>query len=253
MCQTRVSLIVIIGKDFPDIENTIRVLSKKAWPIEWEGHYKVPAVISEIEKDYIEEFEDLFNKRKLGFNYAYSSVVMTVRFPKATFDFECDTIVASILLYFEHSEWSKTETFDDIRNAINLDEKVCEGSLRVLVNSKHKLLQQHPADMGSPSIVHSAFSLNPNFVTTLKFIKASCVQVGDKREEQSQQNRKEVMTNVMKDREIIYMAVIVKVIKQHKKLSHQDLFTMSQEQSKFPLDEEHFSKLVKDLIEKDLV
>lgn len=103
------------------------------------------------------------------------------------------------------------------------------------------------------SIQSSEFILNRAFNPQLNFIKVFTSSYEEKKGEQSESSRIDVINKVKDDRKYIFQAIISKLIKSYKRLSHLELYQKTVEASKIPIDDVSFKGIIKTLVEKDIM
>jgi len=155
--------------------------------------------------------------RRLTWQPSYGSADVRVAFKNKKHELNVSTYALVILLLFEDLSQGEEMTYEDIREATAIPEAELKRNLQSLACAKWKILKKHPPSREVRE--DDAFTFNHDFTSPLARIKISTVT---SRVENADE-RLETRERVDEERKHQTEACIVRVMKDRKRMSHNDL------------------------------
>ena len=144
---------------------------------------------------------------------------MRVRFKSRAHDLNVSTQALVVLLLFENVQSDETLSYGDIKRSTDLADPDLVRTLQSLACGKFRVLTKSPKGRDvNPS---DTFSFNDTFQCSLARIKIMQVAV----KVESTKEREETQEQVDEERKHMVEACIVRVMKNRKTLSHNDLIS----------------------------
>ncbi|OCK85175.1 Cullin-domain-containing protein [Lepidopterella palustris CBS 459.81] len=253
------------------IELGINVLTSMTWPLESMGSSGdneegkklkcvFPPAIERIKKGFEKYYGEKHSGRTLTWLAAMGSADIKAVFPKVPqkdgslkerrHELNVSTYGMVILLLFNDLPADQFLTFEEIQARTNIPKSDLIRNLQSLaVASKTRILMKDP--MSKDISETDRFSFNEGFQGKFHRIKVGVVTSGNKVE--SDRERKETEKKNDDSRAFCIEAAVVRIMKQRKELSHQQLVaeTLNQLAPQFKPDVSMIKKRVESLIERE--
>ncbi|KAF8896373.1 Cullin, partial [Infundibulicybe gibba] len=231
-----------------DIDLSVIVMTSTFWPM---SHSSSPCNLPEVLLKTCKSFEHFYlsrhSGRRLTWQPSLGNADVRVSFKTRQHDLNVSTFALVILLLFESLSDSEFLTYSEIKNATAIVDGELQRHLQSLACAKFKILKKHPP--GRDVNPEDSFSFNDDFTSTLQKIKintiSSRVETGEE--------RKETRDRIDEERRHQTEACIVRIMKDRKHMSHNDLVNEVTRQlaSRFQPEPLNIKKRIEDLIGRD--
>jgi len=202
----------------PSIDITVSVLTSTFWPMAMVASpSNFPAEMTEACKSFERFYLSRHSGRKLTWQPGYGSADVRVAFKAKKHELNVATYALMVLLLFEELSEGEQMSYEDIKSATLIPEVDLKRQLQSLACAKWKILKKHPPSRDV--LEDDTFSFNHDFTSPLVRIKISTVV---SRVENADE-RQETKDRVDEERKHQTEACIVRVMKDRKKLGHNEL------------------------------
>lgn len=258
-------------KDPKRIELAINVLTSMTWPLETMGgvasdeedqrpRCNFPAVVEKIKRGFEKYYSEKHSGRQLTWLANMGSADVKAVFPKVPqkdgsfkerrHDLNVSTYGMVVLLLFNDLPAGQHLTFEEIQAQTNIPNNELIRNLQSLaVAPKTRILIKEP--MSKDVKPSDRFSFNESFQGKFVKIKVGVVSGGNKVE--SDRERRETEKKNDDSRQFCIEAAVVRIMKQRKELSHQQLIseTLGQLATQFKPEVNMIKKRIESLIERE--
>ncbi|KAL5634878.1 hypothetical protein ACGC1H_002788 [Rhizoctonia solani] len=226
------------------------ILTAGIWPITNMtdfGGYVMPPVIAK----HISHFERFYNTRhtgrRLSWQPNYGSADIKVSFKARKHELNVSTAAMIVLLAFSDVEIGQELEYSDIKATTGLPDVELQRQLQSLACAKYKVLRKHPASRNVNTT--DSFAFNYDFTAPLQRIKIQTIAS----KAESTEERRETEEKVEEERKLQTEACIVRVMKDRKHMTHNDLINEVTRQlaSRFTPVPAAIKKRIESLIEKE--
>ncbi|KIY43994.1 Cullin-domain-containing protein [Fistulina hepatica ATCC 64428] len=204
--------------DPPSIDLSVIVMTSTFWPM---SHVASPCNLPEELLPAIQSFERFYFSRHSGRRLTWQPVLgnaeVRARFRTRSHDLNVSTLALTILMLFKDLEEAQTLTYVEIRDATQIVEQELQRNLQSLACAKFQILKKHPS--GRDVSAEDSFSYNMDFSSPLQKIKISTIAA----KVESGEERKETLDRVDEERRHQTEACIVRIMKDRKHGTHNDL------------------------------
>ncbi|KDQ14875.1 hypothetical protein BOTBODRAFT_158904 [Botryobasidium botryosum FD-172 SS1] len=232
----------------PSIDISVQVLTSTFWPM---THGVTPCTFSAEMNQAITSFERYYlsrhSGRRLTWQAAMGSADVRATFKARKHDLNVSTYALVVLLLFENVDEGGFLTYDEIKLATSIEDVELRRTLQSLACAKFKVLKKHPP---SREVAQTdSFSFNNDFTAPLQRIKIGTVASRAENDDQ----RKETMERVDEERKHQTDACIVRVMKDRKRMTHNDLINEATAQlaKRFQPNPAQIKKRIEALIERE--
>lgn len=202
----------------PEIDINVTVMTSTFWPM---SHSASPCNVSAEMGKACKSFEQFYlsrhSGRRLTWQYSLGNADVRVRFKARTHDVNVSTFALVILLLFEDLPNEEFLTYGDIKEATAIEDLELKRHLQSLACAKFKILKKHPP--GRDVFDDDSFSFNTGFTSSNQKIKISTISS----KVESSEERQETRDRIDEERKHQMEACIVRIMKDRKHLSHNDL------------------------------
>ncbi|KAG8876272.1 Cullin-3 [Tulasnella sp. 332] len=232
----------------PDLDLTVSVLTSTFWPMALTA---APCTLSpELTvacKTYERFYLSRHSGRRLTWQPNMGSADVRVQFNTKTHDLNVSTYALVVLLLFENLTEGDILAYDELKQASSIEDVELKRTLQSLACAKFKILKKHPA--GREVLNDDTFSFNHEFTSPMQRIKIGTVSAKVEDVEQ----RKETMERVDEERKHQIEACVVRIMKDRKTLSHNELINEVTRQlsSRFQPSPSQIKKRIEALIERE--
>ncbi|KAG9122118.1 Cullin-3 [Ceratobasidium sp. 392] len=226
------------------------VLTSTFWPITQTtslGNCIMPPVIAKSMANFERFYYARHTGRRLAWQPGYGSADIKVTFKARKHDLNVSTLAMVVLLAFSDTEVGEELEYKEIKQATGIPDQELQRHLQSLACAKYKILRKHPASRNvSPT---DTFSFNYEFTAPLQRIK---IQTVASRAEATEE-RRDTEEKVEEERKLQTEACIVRVMKDRKRMLHNDLVTEVTKQlsTRFHPVPAAIKKRIEALIEKE--
>ncbi|QRV89833.1 cullin family [Ceratobasidium sp. AG-Ba] len=232
------------------------VLTSTFWPITHTTNLSnciMPPVIAKAMANFERFYYARHTGRRLAWQPGYGSADIKVTFKTRKHELNVSTLAMVVLLAFndtdigEELEYQASSMLVEIQKATGIPDQELQRHLQSLACAKYKILRKHPATRNvSPS---DTFSFNYDFTAPLQRIKIQTVAS----KAETTEERRETEEKVEEERKLQTEACIVRVMKDRKHMSHNDLISEVTKQlsNRFHPIPAAIKKRIEALIEKE--
>ncbi|KAI0689999.1 Cullin-domain-containing protein [Cytidiella melzeri] len=231
-----------------DVEMSVTVMTSTFWPMSYSSPPCVfPGVLDEACKLFEKFYFSRHSGRKLTWQPSLGNADVRATFKARTHELNVSTFALVILLLFENVPVGETLSYEHIKSETRIQESELQRNLQSLACAKFKILRKHPAGRDvNPS---DTFSFNADFTSPLQKIKISTIAS----RVESVDERKETQDRVDEERKLQTEACIVRIMKDRKHMTHNDLVNEVTRQlsARFHPQPNTIKKRIEGLIERD--
>ncbi|KAH0784280.1 hypothetical protein KY290_003878 [Solanum tuberosum] len=224
----------------PGIDLTVTALTTGFWPSYKSFDLNLPAEMVRRVEVFKVFYQTKTKHRKLTWLYSLGTCNINGNFEQKTIELVVTTYQASALLLFNASD---RLSYQEIMTQLNLsDDDVVRQLLHSLTCAKYKILNKEPST--KTIFPTDVFEFNSKFTDKMRRIKIPLPPVDEK---------KKIIEDVDKDRRYAIDASIVRIMKSHKVLAHQQLVVECVQQLGriFKPDVKAIKKRIEDLISRE--
>ena len=243
-----------------------RVLTTNVWPFDsWfknedssesRMQIKYPAVLERTKQTYEQFYLAKHTGRKLSWmpNLGDADIRATFRAPDGKtkrYELNVSTYAMIVLLLFNDLSAEQGITFDEIAAETNISSGELIKTLSSLCQvPKWRVLKKEP--VGKEILPSDTFTFNESFTSQFVKIKIAAVISGSNKVENADE-RKETQKRIDDERGHAIEAAIVRIMKQRKTLSHQQLMseTLQQLSTRFQPDVNMVKRKIEALIDRE--
>jgi len=243
-----------VGESCSGIDLTVNVLTTGSWPISASPNIVLPRQVMEACKVFEEFYFRRHSGRKLTWQLSMGSADIKAYFPKKRYTINVPTYMVAILMLFNETP---TLSYQQIRDATQIEQKELDRQLATLVQGKAKLLHRNggvAVSKGSGGKEKfedgDEFRVNEKFTNshTKVKIQVSKTTSGERDPGQSRQV-------FLEDRKHEIDAAVVRIMKARRMVHHNTLVTevISSLTNRFKPDPRDIKKRVEYLIEREFL
>jgi len=236
-----------LGSNFYDnldqkIEFSVVMFSMNSWPLKnlaYNGFGSpFSSIVDAFNKFYLQKFAGVV------ISWQYDTSTCEVIWHADDTKYQCivSVIQAVILLMFNNKE---EFTFDELKEIINIDPEDLKTNLMSFLVAKERIVKKEPEASNKISETDK-FSINKEFTSKRKQFKINPLQKKETKEEIDQTTNR-----VLQERQYLLDASIVRIMKQKKTISHNDLVNEVFNDLKLPISIPEIKKRIESLIERD--
>lgn len=226
---------------------SVNVLTSTNWPISAQApSCTMPESLMEARRRYEEFYQSKHNGRVLTWHANLGNADVRVAFRARTHEINLSTFALVVLLLFDE-DGVETLSYGEIARATNIPELDLQRTLQSLACAKFRVLVKTPK--GREVGKDDTFSFNAAFTCPLARFKIQ--QIAARVE--TAKERKATNEKVEEERSFLVEACIVRIMKNRKQLSHNELVqeTISQLTSRFQPNLVMIKKRIESLIERE--
>ncbi|KAF9444819.1 Cullin-domain-containing protein [Macrolepiota fuliginosa MF-IS2] len=202
----------------PEVAISVIVMTSTYWPM---SHSASPCHIPSILAKSCQSFERFYlerhSGRRLTWQYGLGNADVRTRFKNKVHDLTVSTFAVVILFLFEELGDDDFLTYSEIKGATAIVNSELKRHLQSLACGKFKILKKHPP--GREINDDDSFSFNNDFTSPIQKIKIATVSS----KVETTQERKETRDRIDEERKHQIDACIVRIMKDRKHMSHNDL------------------------------
>ncbi|CDR88704.1 related to Cullin-3 [Sporisorium scitamineum] len=224
---------------------SVNVLTSTNWPISAQApSCTMPEQLMEARRRYEEFYQSKHNGRVLAWHANLGNTDVRVAFRARTHEINCSTFALVVLLLFEGEE---TLSYGEIARATGIPDVDLQRTLQSLACAKFRILVKTPK--GREVGKDDTFAFNSSFTCPLARFKIQ--QVAARVE--TAKERKATNEKVEEERTFLVEACIVRIMKNRKQVSHNELVqeTITQLTSRFQPSLVMIKKRIESLIERE--
>lgn len=232
----------------PEVEISVIVMTSTFWPMSYSAaSCKFPDLLIKASKSFEQFYLSRHSGRRLTWQPSLGNADVRVTFNSRKHDLNVSTFALVILLLFQDLKLDDFLTYQEIKDATTIPDIELQRHLQSLACAKYKILKKHPP--GRDINPQDSFSFNADFSAPLQKIKISTVA---SRVENTDE-RKETKDRIDEERRHQTEACIVRIMKDRKHMTHQDLVNEVTRQlsSRFLPDPLNIKKRIEGLIERE--
>ncbi|KAI0303827.1 Cullin-domain-containing protein [Multifurca ochricompacta] len=232
----------------PEVDINVTVMTSTFWPM---SYAPVPCTLPPLLVKASRSFEQFYlsrhSGRKLTWQPSLGNADVRVAFKARKHDLNVSSFALVILLLFEDLGGGEFLTYEEIKSATAIPDSELQRNLQSLACAKFKVLKKHPP--GRDVNPDDSFSFSADFSSPLQKIKISTVAA----RVESGEERKETQDRVEEERRYQTDASIVRIMKDRKHMTHNDLVNEATRQlaSRFLPNPLNIKKRIEALIERE--
>ena len=233
------------ARGVPSVGMYVHVLRTGFWPTYPPMDMTLPAVVVEGRQVFETFYAGKYQGRKLYWQHSLGTCVVKATFRKGVrHEFDVSLLQASVLLLFDQLEGGKMLSFREILDLTKIESGELKRTLQSLACGKIRPIKKRPkskevADTDNFVVAH-------DFKNSRFKLKINQIQIKETAEENQETNEK-----VFHDRLHTVDAVLVRIMKTRKTLSHSELMSETMSQLKFPAQGSDIKKRVESLIDRE--
>ncbi|CAI2384042.1 unnamed protein product [Moneuplotes crassus] len=219
-----------------------QILSQNNWSLPTKSIIKIPKEVMDQEDAFSAVYTEKFKKKKLIFNYTHSTCIIQAKHLSVPFEIHTSQILGLALLNFNDKH--------EIEQTVEL-----QPYLKLLT----PLLIEGPKKPGNDPnylIDTACYVLNPNYKVpdTRKItILREATEDDDRREGDSESAKSEIISKINENRKFQIMAIMARILKRAKRLTEEEYFAKTLEQTTLPMTQELFNETVASLVDRMLL
>ncbi|QRW04038.1 cullin family [Ceratobasidium sp. AG-Ba] len=226
------------------------VLTSTFWPITHTTNLSnciMPPVIAKAMANFERFYYARHTGRRLAWQPGYGSADIKVAFKTRKHELNVSTLAMVVLLAFNDTDIGEELEYQEIQKATGIPDQELQRHLQSLACAKYKILRKHPATRNVSR--SDTFSFNYDFTAPLQRIKIQTVAS----KAETTEERRETEEKVEEERKLQTEACIVRVMKDRKHMSHNDLISEVTKQlsNRFHPIPAAIKKRIEALIEKE--
>ncbi|KDR76203.1 hypothetical protein GALMADRAFT_225884 [Galerina marginata CBS 339.88] len=232
----------------PDIVLNVTIMTSNAWPMTHSASTcLLPSEMAKSCKSFEKFYLSKHSGRRLTWQLSLGNADVLVNFRAKSHELNVSTFALVILLLFEDLDDNDFLTYSDIQAATQIDDVELKRHLQSLACAKFKVLKKHPP--GRDVDPDDAFSFHNDFSCPMKKIKIATISS----KVENSEERKETRDRIEEERKHQMEACIVRIMKDRKHMSHNDLIHEVTQQltSKFSPEPLAIKKRIEQLIERE--
>ncbi|KAG5638768.1 pre-tRNA nuclear export protein [Sphagnurus paluster] len=232
----------------PDIDFEVIVMTSTFWPM---SHTPSACTFTPDMTKACKSFEQFYlsrhSGRRLTWQPSLGNADVRVAFTAAKIELNVSTFALVILLQFQDLSEDAFLTYSELKEATNIEDQELQRNLQSLACAKYKILKKHPP--GRDIDKDDTFSFNVGFTSNLRKIKIGTISS----KVESGEERKETRDRIDEERRHQTEACIVRIMKDRKHMSHNDLINEVTRQlaARFHPDPLNIKKRIEGLIERE--
>jgi cullin-4 len=239
------------------VEMEVQVLTTGYWPVYKNVELNLPESLRQPQERFVNHYKTKYQGRRMTWQYSLGHVIVrTLGFGKT---YELVVALTQALVLVQFGEDSKL-TLPQLQKAVGIDDReemerllqslsLGKDGTRILRKIDHDAAaskqQQHRKIRQS---VHDSdvFCINSSFESNQRRIRIQNIMMKETKEE-----REKTVEAVSRDRLYLIDAVLVRIMKARKTISHQSLLSQVMEQVKVPAQAADIKKRIESLIERE--
>ncbi|KII89964.1 hypothetical protein PLICRDRAFT_572234 [Plicaturopsis crispa FD-325 SS-3] len=232
----------------PPVNISVMVMTSTFWPMSHStASCNLPDELIRSCKSFEQFYFSQHSGRRLTWQPSLGNADVRAAFKSRKYDLNVSTFALVILLLFEDSGAGEFLTYNEIKLATGIMDNELQRHLQSLACAKFKILKKHPP--GRDVNPDDSFSFNEDFSSPLQKIKISTIAS----KVESVDERKETRDRVEEERRHQTEACIVRIMKDRKHMTHNDLINEVTRQlaSRFQPNPVNIKKRIESLIERD--
>ncbi|KAG2756581.1 Cullin-domain-containing protein [Suillus brevipes Sb2] len=236
------------GVSAPEVEISVTVMTSTFWPM---SHSSASCIFPEVLIRACKSFEHFYfsrhSGRRLAWQPSLGNADVRVQFKARRHDINVSTFALVILLLFENLTDDEFLTYEELKTATSIPDTELQRHLQSLACAKFKILKKHPPGRDVDS--SDSFSFNSDFTCPMQKIKISTVSA----KVETTKERRETRDRIEEERHHQIEACIVRIMKDRKHLTHNDLVNEVTRQlaSRFQPNPQNIKKRIEGLIDRE--
>lgn len=236
------------GVSAPEVEISVTVMTSTFWPM---SHSSASCIFPEVLTRACKSFEHFYfsrhSGRRLAWQPSLGNADVRVQFKNRKHDVNVSTFALVILLLFENLTGDEFLTYEELKTATSIPDIELQRHLQSLACAKFKILKKHPP--GRDVHPSDSFSFNNDFTCPMQKIKISTVSA----KVETNMERRETHDRIEEERHHQIEACIVRIMKDRKHLTHNDLVNEVTRQlaSRFQPNPQNIKKRIEGLIDRE--
>ncbi|PFH52964.1 hypothetical protein AMATHDRAFT_1696 [Amanita thiersii Skay4041] len=230
------------------IEISVIVMTSTFWPMsQTAAPCTLPPEMVQACKSYEYFYNTQHSGRRLTWQPSLGNADVKVRFKARDHELNVSTFALVILLLFQNLSVEEFLSYSEIKEATGIEERELKRQLQSLACAKFKVLKKHPP--GRDINFSDAFSFNDGFQSELRKIKIAVVTA----KVESGDERRETKDRIDEERKHQTDACIVRIMKDRKHMTHNDLVNEVTRQlaARFQPEPLSIKKRIENLIERE--
>lgn len=230
------------GSNIPEME--VQVLTTGYWPVYPQyPNLVLPASLLALQEDFGQHYKSKYQGRRMTWQYALGHVVVKCTLNKKPYELIVSLVQALVLMQFnDHGQRSLAQ----LQASIGVEADELERALLSLTQGKDGTRILKCREKKKRYTADDVFAVNEKFTSKLRRIRISNILW-----KETKQERDETHKVVSRDRLYLLDAVLVRILKSRKTISHPALMAQVLEQVKVPAKASDVKLRIESLIERE--
>ena len=225
-------------------EMYVHVLRTGFWPTYPPLDMSLPLAVAEGRRVFETFYNENYQGRKLYWQHSLGTCVVKAQFGRKRHEFNVSLFQASVLLLFHGHKEGDRMSYGDILSRVKLTPAELKRTLQSLACGKIRPLKKRPK--GKEVADSDSFIVAHDFKNSRFKLKINQIQIKETKAENKETNEK-----VFRDRLHAVDAILVRIMKTRKTMSHSDLMSETMSQLKFPAQGSDIKKRIESLIDRE--
>ena len=230
--------------EVPSIELGVQVLTAGSWPDYASIDCALPKEVLRLQELFSQFYLNKHSGRKLLWQNALATCVLKATLQRGRKEFAVSGYQASVLLLFNEAETLSLEQLGAMSRLPERELRQTLASLSLGDQPASRVLLKDPRNKKIAD--GDVFRVDANYRSPLFRVKINAVQLRDTKEDE-----KKVLGKVFEDRQYAVDALIVRIMKSRKTLTHNQLMADVFTQIAFPVKPADIKKRIATLIERE--
>ena len=232
----------------PSVECHFQVLTTGFWPSQVSIQVKIPLELNYHKEKFQNFYSNRYQGRRLSWNHILDRCIVTSHFPKGKKELELSFVQTVVLMSFDSSSYIHKIGFSvlQIQEITNIESGELRRTLLSLACGVIGTRVLNKVPMSKDINGSDKFFVDNDFTNKQFRIKINTIQLRESAEETDRTN--EV---VFQDRQYQVDAVVVRIMKSRRRLTHNTLVAEIITQLKFPVKPVDIKKRIESLIERE--
>lgn len=225
-----------------NVDMSVQVLTTGFWPpyVPMDS-MNIPAELAPYQSIFNTFYHTKYQGRRLQWHYALGHCIIRTNFPSGRKELAVSMYQTMVLLCFQDTD---TLTLTQLKESTKMEDGELHRTLQSLACGKVRVLTKEPKGRDVNPGDH--FHFNLAFTNKLIRIKINSIQMKETTKEQTDTHE-----SVLRDRQYLVDAAIVRVMKSRKTQSHALLMSELFSQLKFPARPVDIKKRIESLIDRE--
>uniref|UniRef100_A0A7E4VRF6 CULLIN_2 domain-containing protein n=1 Tax=Panagrellus redivivus TaxID=6233 RepID=A0A7E4VRF6_PANRE len=222
---------------------SISVLTTSSWPVtDGIAEVSIPKQLCKLQTKFAKYYIDMNKGRRLAWHHDLASAILVGKFSKGKKELDVSLYQALVLLMFNDKNQF---TFEEIQTATQIEQSELVRTLIALISVKNPILIREKAE-NARFIPTEVLKFNDKYHSKSYKVKIAQVQMKETEKEHEQTEYE-----IQQDRQFVIDAGIVRLMKEHRRITHQQLVHDLMDSLRFTSTVADIKKRIENLIERE--